>query len=100
MILDAYFSGTKVSWLLDNVDGARERARRGELAFGTIDTWLAWKLTEGRLHITNVSNASRTLLYNIHTNAWDEELLEILCTASAAGFTSRFGVKTTYALPC
>ena len=81
LILDAYFSGTKVSWLLDHVDGARDRAERGELAFGTIDTWLAWKLTDGRLHITDVSNASRTLLYNIHDNAWDEDLLDLLKVA-------------------
>jgi len=78
LILDAYFSGTKIAWLLDNVDGARARAEKGELAFGTIDTWLAWKLTEGNLHITDVSNASRTLLYNIHEGRWDDELLEIL----------------------
>ena len=78
LILDAYFSGTKVAWLLDHVDGARERAAAGELAFGTIDSWLAWKLTGGDLHITDVSNASRTLLYNIHDNAWDDYLLGIL----------------------
>ena len=78
LTVDAYFSGTKVAWLLDNVEGARARAERGELAFGTIDTWLAWKLTEGKLHITDVSNASRTLLYNIHKNAWDDELLRLL----------------------
>ena len=76
--LDAYFSGTKVKWLLDNVDGAREKASRGELAFGTIDSWLVWNLTGGALHITDASNASRTLLYNIHTGDWDDELLNLL----------------------
>lgn len=78
LVLDAYFSGTKVKWLLDNVDGLRESAARGELAFGTIDSWLVWKLTEGRVHITDYSNASRTLLFNINTLSWDKELLEIL----------------------
>ena len=78
LIVDAYFSGTKIAWLLDNVDGARARAERGELAFGTIDTWLIWKLTGGHLHITDASNASRTLLYNIHENHWDPDLLALL----------------------
>jgi glycerol kinase len=78
LLLDAYFSGTKLAWLLDNVAGARERARRGELAFGTIDTWLAWQLSGGRAHVTDVSNASRTLLFNIHTLDWDDELLALL----------------------
>ncbi|HKC66564.1 MAG TPA: FGGY family carbohydrate kinase [Pyrinomonadaceae bacterium] len=78
LVLDAYFSGTKVKWLLDNTDGLRERAARGEIAFGTIDSWLVWKLTAGRAHITDYSNASRTLLFNIHTLDWDKELLEIL----------------------
>ena len=77
LIVDAYFSGTKVKWILDNVKGARKLAEKGELAFGTIDSWLVWKLTEGRLHITDVSNASRTMLFNIHTLKWDSELLEI-----------------------
>ncbi len=77
LVLDAYFSVTKVAWLLDHVDGVRDRAERGELAFGTIDTWLAWQLTDGRLHVTDVSNASRTLLYNIHDKTWDEELLRL-----------------------
>ena len=72
---DAYFSGTKIAWLLENISGARERAERGELACGTIDTWLIWKLTCGRTHATDVSNASRTLLFNIHTLAWDAEIL-------------------------
>ncbi len=78
LLLDAYFSGTKVRWLLDHVPGARERAQRGELAFGTIDSWLMWNLTGGALHLTDATNASRTLLYNIHTGDWDEELLSIL----------------------
>ena len=78
LVLDAYFSGTKVKWLLDNVEGARERANKGELAFGTIDSWLVYNLTGGGLHITDATNASRTLLYNIHTGEWDDELLQIL----------------------
>ena len=78
LVLDPYFSGTKVKWLLDNTHGLRERAARSEIAFGTIDSWLVWKLTAGRAHITDYSNASRTLLFNIHTLTWDEELLEIL----------------------
>jgi glycerol kinase len=78
LVLDAYFSGTKVKWLLDNEAGLRERAANGEIAFGTIDSWLVWKLTGGRVHVTDYSNASRTLLYNIHELSWDKELLEIL----------------------
>lgn len=78
LVLDAYFSGTKLKWLLDNVEGARERAENGELCFGTMDSWLIWNLTKGKHHITDVSNASRTLLYNIHNLEWDGELLEIL----------------------
>lgn len=77
LVIDAYFSGTKVAWILDHVDGAREKAERGELAFGTVDTWLAYKLTSRRLHLTDVTNASRTLLFNIHTLAWDDELLTL-----------------------
>ena len=75
--LDPYFSATKLAWLLDNVAGARAAAERGELAFGTVDTWLLWKLTGGRVHATDPSNASRTLLFNLHTGAWDEELLRL-----------------------
>ncbi|MGD9562096.1 MAG: glycerol kinase GlpK [Pyrinomonadaceae bacterium] len=75
--IDAYFSASKIAWLLDNIAGVRERAEAGELAFGTIDTWLVWKLTGGRLHITDVSNASRTMLFNIHSLEWDKELLDI-----------------------
>ncbi|RCW49057.1 glycerol kinase GlpK [Paenibacillus prosopidis] len=78
LIIDAYFSGTKVNWLLEHVDGARERAERGELLFGTIDTWLIWKLTGGHVHVTDVTNASRTLMFNIHDRRWDDELLHIL----------------------
>ena len=78
LVLDAYFSGSKIAWLLDNVRGAREQAERGELAFGTVDSWLVWNLTGGRLHITDATNASRTLLFNIHTGTWDEELLQML----------------------
>ena len=75
LVLDAYFSGTKLAWLLDNVPGARARARAGELAFGTVDSWLVWNLTGGSATCTDVSNASRTLLFNIHTGAWDDDLL-------------------------
>jgi glycerol kinase len=78
LILDAYFSGTKLKWLLDHVAGAKERAQRGELAFGTIDSWLIWNLSRGASHITDASNASRTLLFNIHTGEWDDELLALL----------------------
>jgi len=78
LVVDPYFSGTKISWLLDNVPGARARAERGELAFGTVDTWLTWHLTGNRTHVTDVSNASRTMLFNIHMNEWDEELLQLL----------------------
>ena len=78
LVIDAYFSGTKVQWLLDNVPGARERANRGELAFGTIDSWLIWKLTDGKVHVTDESNASRTMLLNIYNQSWDDELLKAL----------------------
>lgn len=78
LVIDAYFSGTKLEWLLDNVDGARGRAERGELAFGTIDSWLVWNLTGGRVHVTDASNASRTLLFNLQTQDWDDELLALL----------------------
>ncbi|WP_394679801.1 glycerol kinase GlpK [uncultured Exiguobacterium sp.] len=78
LLIDAYFSGTKVKWILDHVEGARERAERGELLFGTIDTWLIWKLSGGKAHVTDYSNASRTLMYNIHELKWDDELLDIL----------------------
>ena len=77
LLIDAYFSASKIKWILDNVEGVRERAERGELAFGTVDTWLVWKFTNGRLHITDASNASRTMLFNINTMAWDQELLDL-----------------------
>jgi glycerol kinase len=77
LIIDAYFSATKIKWILDHVEGARDKASRGELAFGTIDSWLLWKLTEGKVHATDVSNASRTMLYNIESLQWDEELLDL-----------------------
>lgn len=77
LIIDAYFSATKLKWILDNVSGAREKATKGQLAFGTIDSWLTWKLTNGDVHVTDVSNASRTMLFNIHSLCWDEELLRI-----------------------
>ncbi|WP_020615643.1 glycerol kinase GlpK [Paenibacillus daejeonensis] len=78
LLIDPYFSGTKIKWLLDHVEGSRERAAQGELLFGTIDTWLLWKLTGGQVHATDYSNASRTLVYNIHELNWDDELLELL----------------------
>lgn len=78
LIVDSYFSGTKIRWILENVDGAREKAEKGKLAFGTIDSWIVWNLTQGEVHITDVSNASRTMLYNIVENEWDEELLKLM----------------------
>ncbi|GAK08935.1 LOW QUALITY PROTEIN: glycerol kinase [Geomicrobium sp. JCM 19038] len=78
LLLDPYFSGTKVKWILDNVDGAREKAENGDLLFGTIDTWLIWKLSGGKAHVTDYTNAARTLMYNIHDLKWDDELLEHL----------------------
>lgn len=78
LVLDAYFSATKLRWLLDNAAGARERAEKGELLFGTVDSWLIWKLTGGKVHVTDYSNASRTMLFNIHTLKWDEEILRVL----------------------
>lgn len=78
LVIDAYFSGTKIKWILDNVPGARERAENGELLFGTVETWLIWKLTKGAVHVTDYSNASRTLLFNINTLTWDDEILEEL----------------------
>lgn len=77
LVIDSYFSGTKLKWILDNIEGARDKAHRGELCFGTVDSWLLWKLTEGKVHATDISNASRTLLYNIHEQRWDEELLSL-----------------------
>ena len=78
LVIDAYFSGTKVKWILDHVEGARERAKRGELLFGTVETWLIWKLTKGAVHVTDYSNAARTMLFNINTLEWDDEILEEL----------------------
>jgi len=104
LVTDAYFSGTKIAWLLENVPAARERAERGELACGTIDSWLIWKLTRGRTHATDVSNASRTLLFNLHTLAWDEQILryfripasllpEVKSSSAVFGETALFGGK-------
>lgn len=78
LVIDPYFSGTKIKWILDHVEGARERAEKGELLFGIVDTWLVWKLTQGRAHITDYTNASRTMLFNIHTKQWDDKMLELL----------------------
>lgn len=78
LVIDAYFSGTKVKWILDNVEGAREKAEKGELLFGNVDTWLIWNLTGGKVHVTDYSNASRTMLFNIHTLDWDDEILQEL----------------------
>ena len=78
LIIDAYFSGTKIRWILENVPGAREKAEAGKLRFGTVDSWLVWQLTRGEVHVTDVSNASRTMLFNIHTLEWDQELLDLL----------------------
>lgn len=77
LVIDAYFSGSKIRWILDNVPGARDKATKGKLAFGTVDTWLIWCLTRGKVHTTDVSNASRTMLFNIHTQSWDKELLDL-----------------------
>ena len=78
LLVDAYFSGTKLKWILDNVPGARQQAANGDLAFGTVDSWLIWRLTDGAVHATDVSNASRTMLFNVHTNQWDADLLQAL----------------------
>lgn len=104
LIIDAYFSATKIRWILDNVPGAQKKASKGELRFGTVDSWLVWKLTGGKVHITDVTNASRTMLFNIHTLQWDRDLLEILdipqsmlpqvCSCSEIyGYTSINGVE-------
>ena len=78
LVIDSYFSGTKIKWILDNVEGARDKANAGELAFGTVDSWLVWKFTRGKVHVTDITNASRTMLFNIRTQQWDDELLELL----------------------
>ena len=96
LLIDSYFSATKVRWLLDNVPGARAQAERGELAFGTIDSWLLWQLTDGALHATDVTNASRTMLFDVHRNRWDEELLGLLRhpgIADAAGAAFERGLR-------
>ena len=102
LVLDSYFSGTKVAWILDNVAGARKKAENGELLFGTVDTWLTWKLTEGKVHVTDPSNASRTLMYNIHTSDWDDELLKILnvprCMLPRVGSSSEVYGMTSHGL--
>ncbi len=108
LVTDAYFSGTKIAWLLENVPGARERAQRGELACGTIDSWLIWNLTRGKVHATDVSNASRTLLFNLHTLAWDPEILnyfaipasilpEVRPSSAVLGETALFGAPVRIA---
>ncbi len=78
LIIDADFSATKIRWILEHVDGAREKAQKGELLFGTVETWLIWKLTKGRVHVTDYSNASRTMLFNINTLEWDQEILDVI----------------------
>ena len=78
LILDAYFSATKIKWMLDHVAGAKEKAQNGKILFGTVETWLIWKLTKGKVHVTDYSNAARTMLFNIHTLKWDEEILKLL----------------------
>ena len=76
LVIDAYFSATKLKWILDEVPGVRERAERGDLYFGTVETWLIWKMTKGKVHVTDYTNASRTMLFNIHTLKWDEDILK------------------------
>ncbi|MCP5426591.1 MAG: glycerol kinase GlpK [Gammaproteobacteria bacterium] len=103
LLIDPYFSATKIAWILDHVPGARDKAQRGELAFGTIDCFLLWRLTQGRVHATDITNASRTLLFNIHTQAWDEELLALFniprsLLPAVRDCASDFGVSTPAAL--
>jgi glycerol kinase len=108
LLIDAYFSATKVRWTLDNVSGARALAEAGKLAFGTVDTWLVWKLTQGRVHATDASNASRTMLFNIHTGAWDRELLDLFrvplsmmpeVRSSSETYAEVNGVKDLHGIP-
>jgi glycerol kinase len=103
LVLDAYFSGTKLKWILDHVKGARRKAEAGKLAFGTVDSWLVWKLTGGKAHITDVTNASRTLLYNIHKQEWDKELLELFDIPEGVlprvGASSEIHAETLATLP-
>ena len=109
LVLDAYFSATKVKWILDNVEGAREKAKQGKLLFGTVDTWLVWRLTEGKVHVTDYTNASRTMLFNIKTLCWDEKLLELFDiprsmlpevknSSEVYGYT-KLGAKDGYEVP-
>ena len=104
LLIDAYFSATKIKWILDNVDGAREKAEKGQLLFGTVDTWLVWKLTDGKVHITDCTNASRTMLFNINTLKWDKQILkkleipecmlpEVKNSSEVYGYTDKFGSK-------
>lgn len=104
LVLDPYFSATKMAWILDNVPGVRERAEKGELVFGTVDCWLVWKLTNGKVHVTDYSNASRTMLFNIKTLEWDERMLkeldiprsllpEVKPSSCIYGYTELFGGK-------
>ena len=96
LIIDAYFSGTKIKWILDNVPGAREKAEAGKLRFGTVDSWLVWQLTRGEVHVTDVTNASRTMLFNIHTLEWDKEMLELLDIPAVKSSSEIYGhTKTT-----
>lgn len=88
LVIDPYFSGTKVKWILDHVEGSRERARRGELLFGTVDTWLIWKMTQGRVHVTDYTNASRTMLFNIHTPGLGRQ------NAGSAGYSARDAARS------
>jgi len=99
LLVDAYFSGTKIKWILDNVEGAREKAEKGDLLFGTVDTWLIWKLTNGRVHATDYTNASRTMLYNIKELKWDEKILEILNIPKSMCFEEGES-KNTYGTGC
>ncbi|MCL2122059.1 MAG: FGGY family carbohydrate kinase, partial [Clostridiales bacterium] len=103
---DAYFSGTKIQWLLDHVDDAREKAARGEVLFGTVDTWLVWKLTGGKVHVTDYTNASRTMMYDIHKLQWDETLLEAMdipraCLPEVRGSSEIYGYANIqgYSIP-
>lgn len=108
LIIDAYFSATKVAWILDNVEGAREKAEKGELCFGTVDSWIIWKFTRGKAHVTDITNASRTMLFNIHDDCWDRELLELFripasmlpeVKPSSGLFAETSGDTTGFSLP-
>jgi len=104
LLLDPYFSATKIAWILDNISGARDRAERGELAFGTVDSWLIWKLTEGKVHATDATNASRTMLYNIHAGEWDADLLSLFNIPQAMlpeikNCSDEFGTTSLFGAP-